>query len=65
MTKLLPCPFCGGKPEMIDARTGSQDVWLVRCTEVDCQCKTVNTYGDRCALIWNNRLLGPGQAARN
>jgi hypothetical protein len=52
---LLPCPFCGAAPELIEADTGAIDVWLVRCT--DCQCKTVNYYGKAQPIfVWNKRI---------
>ena len=53
MSGLKPCPFCGGKAEMVEAGT-ADDVWLVRCTW--CQCKTVNHYGKLTPeLVWNRR----------
>lgn len=56
MTDLLPCPFCGSQPELIEADTGARDVWLVRCT--GCQCKTVNYYGKaEPQFIWNKRII--------
>lgn len=57
MTNLERCPFCGGKPELIESDTAAiNDCWLVRCTW--CQVKTVSYY-DKVTpqLIWNRRTL--------
>jgi hypothetical protein len=51
---VLCCPFCSGKAELIEADTGTKDVWLARCTW--CQVKTVNYYDPVTPrLVWNRR----------
>jgi hypothetical protein len=65
MADLLPCPFCGSAPELIEAPTGVEDTWLVRCTGPHCQCKTLNHYGrDQSVFIWNKRIIPHVQRGR-
>ena len=54
MTKLLPCPFCGG--EAVEKKTGTPGnrKFEVVCTE--CGCKTFKTVASPCHIeAWNKR----------
>jgi hypothetical protein len=50
-TELLPCPFCGGTPVVIDDDCG----WHVQCQNANCKVE-VDTYhsGKHIAVRWWN-----------
>ena len=60
---LLPCPFCGGKAELLTVPAQnpfSYVSWSVRCTR--CYCKQYPHISDHDAVEeWNRRVLSPPQ----
>ena len=49
MNKLKPCPFCGGKAELVEGSDG----WCVYCKE--CDCEMVRFTKKQAVKIWNTR----------
>jgi len=50
--KLLPCPFCGGEPEILEL--GDDDSYYVHCT--DCEVQQIANYRPHVAARrWNER----------
>lgn len=55
MTKLKPCPFCGGEAHL--TRKLGQNItydWFVYCQ--NCGCKTPYWVKDHVTAIWNRRV---------
>ena len=52
MTKLKPCPFCGGEAEVVDC--GNE--YFCRCKK--CAINQDHLYGQRCDAVkaWNRRV---------
>jgi Lar family restriction alleviation protein len=54
---LLPCPFCGGKPEMTEL--GDPDSYAVQCT--GCEVQQIANYTPSVAAErWNKRTAADG-----
>lgn len=52
--ELLPCPFCGGKPEMVSELFLGRKFFHVRCTR--CACMTLSDLDEEGAsFVWNRR----------
>lgn len=52
---LLPCPFCGGRP---DYHADMDNTWYVACTEKDCHVTPITPayrIKYRARLAWNQR----------
>ena len=62
--ELKPCPFCGGKAELVDISATSSGIsptrWIVRCTHFCCKQYPQISYHDAIEL-WNRRVLPPPQ----
>src|SRR5688500_18468890 len=63
--RLLPCPFCGGRPKIVADRSGEDcmDTW-VRCTECDASTgRFEGAYSEPegAAGLWNGRVVGETQ----
>jgi len=57
MLKLRPCPFCGGKAEIIPQTGG----WLMaRCSECGANRKEFTKYKRQIAAAWNQREVKEG-----
>lgn len=56
---LRPCPFCGGRAEIVRRETGKQ-YYLARCASLDCyggwNCMPHKT-PDEAAEAWNRRCV--------
>ncbi len=50
--KLLPCPFCGGKAELIGISTGGPMCWSIHCS--GCASEFTTRYG-KFSDAWNRR----------
>lgn len=56
MTQLKPCPFCGGKAEMlISEYEDSRKEYLVACTECDGMVERWRKTEEEAAEQWNRR----------
>ncbi len=56
MEKLKPCPFCGGKAEMlIDEYSVSRKEYLVACTECDGMVERWRETKEEAVEQWNRR----------
>ena len=53
MSELKPCPFCGGKAELLIV-PGQQSKWIVRCTKCYCNCG-VDISDHDAVERWNER----------
>ena len=49
MPELLPCPFCGAMPDLVDEGI---NVWL----SCDCGIRTLSGDPDCVAEVWNRRV---------
>lgn len=62
MSKLKPCPFCGGEPRIRHGKysTGGGDVIRTVCVYCDnCGCNTEYSYhGEDKIKLWNTRKGG-------
>ena len=57
MDKLKPCPFCGGKAEMlISEYEGSRKEYLAACTECDGMVERWRETEKEAAEQWNRRV---------
>lgn len=54
MTKLKPCPFCGGEAEMIENDLAARSVYIVMCKVCDSMTATRFTQ-EEAAGAWNRR----------
>ncbi len=55
MTELAPCPFCGGKAELIDLGDSRNDSY-VHCTTATCEVQQIAKYDELGATrAWNCR----------
>lgn len=58
MRKILPCPFCGDEPSVIDTGVSGIDVINLSCSNEDCfispETKT-NGSLTQAMKAWNNR----------
>ena len=57
--KLLPCPFCGGKPRMHTLECGgfdSLEEGCVKCTQCGAQGPSFTTSWDDIGNAWNKRV---------
>lgn len=52
--KLLPCPFCGGDPDMIREGTRRQSC-IIECTDCGARLET-GEEGTHCGYRWNTRI---------
>ena len=52
-TKLKPCPFCGGKAEMLSY---SEHEWLVYCKECDGMVEKWRETEEEAMEQWNRRV---------
>ncbi len=50
--QLLPCPFCGGAPQM---SAGGPGLWYVRCE--GCTASTDDGSRERAERLWNTRHM--------
>lgn len=57
---LLPCPFCGGKPEIETwiGNDGSRCQWDVECMKISCDCG-IETTGDWISNPWGGSVREP------
>lgn len=58
MSELLPCPWCGKKPELAHYETFDNDEWAVACVGECCEIQpATNSYFTREQAIeaWNTR----------
>ena len=59
-TKMLPCPFCGGKADAEEAQnwSGVKD-WSAYCSDENCPMESVWTSGfnteEEAIKVWNTR----------
>lgn len=56
MTKLKPCPFCGGAGEHDSMPIGNLRIYFVSCRECSCQGRPFIIQGVA-AQAWNDRAL--------
>ena len=57
MTQLKPCPFCGGKAEMlINEYNDSKKEYLVACTECDGMVERWRETEEEAVEQWNRRI---------
>lgn len=57
-TNLKPCPFCGGRPEVISCEVDrDKEVHMVRCKEPDCCGRITRRWAnlDTAVYAWNKR----------
>lgn len=57
-TELKPCPFCGGKAEMVSDVFDGRQVWFVQCPWADCEVSVESFDRDtpqEAAELWNRR----------
>lgn len=58
-TKLLPCPFCGGEPEMIEAEEAGPNAMVICCRGCMASSKVIyalkDSVDDLLAEAWNTR----------
>jgi Lar family restriction alleviation protein len=59
-TELKPCPFCGGKAELVKDRMALSfaDSFFIRCDNADCYVKPQTPHRlskDDAVNIWNRR----------
>lgn len=52
-TKLLPCPFCGSKAEMLNY---SESEWLVHCPKCDGMVERWRKTEEEAINQWNKRV---------
>ena len=56
--KLKPCPFCGGKAELMSYTLFGRQVWFVTCGGMGCDVvpETADRYTpQKAAEVWNKR----------
>ena len=58
MPELLPCPFCGAIPEIVERIEGFE----VRCPTRECAISMWSDSADRSAARWNRRTPPPATA---
>ena len=55
---LLPCPFCGGKPEWDEWYPHGCLMFVIKCSECNAQsCFGVNNEKKVIYDLWNKRIL--------
>lgn len=57
MTEIKPCPFCGGKAELITTAYGLAEKYSVQCKKKNCRGRTRKPVGAKHVAIgeWNRR----------
>lgn len=64
-TEVLPCPFCGGQPEVIESKPidpKDPSRWTVYCVNKSCGCRVYSHYDlsrDESFRRWNTRADVP------
>lgn len=60
--ELLPCPFCGGRPEVVMTH---RDHWIVQCLDCGIQQDdpSLNDSGAGAIVAWNSRAPSPVNVA--
>lgn len=55
--KLLPCPFCSSKPEIVKRYISDKTYWYwVQCQNQKCKAETTDAYNINDAIMaWNKR----------
>lgn len=55
MIELKPCPFCGGVA-MLYTRKKFKNPFRIRCSNIDCGCRTANWNAvEEAVKAWNRR----------
>lgn len=57
--KLLPCPFCGGEPEIVRPGTSRYST-IIACTNCGCRHESRDE-NERVGVSWNRRVPAAAQ----
>lgn len=59
LVRVLPCPFCGKKPEVFPSGDRTDGAEMIECMTVGCVNPHVSYYGHNVARQkWNTRAVG-------